>query len=126
MKIEVRIAQWLLAALFFLTGALRLWQALHGIAISDTTLLMSTAQVVLGVLLASGWQLRIVALCAAVLLLIDAALAHPFWKLSGANLTASLLAFLKHMGLVAGLLLLSTAGGARRRSCSSGSTPGGR
>lgn len=115
MKIEVRIAQWLLAALFFLTGALRLWQALHGIATSDTTLLMSTAQVVLGVLLASGWQLRIVALCAAVLLLIDAALAHPFWKLSGANLATSLLAFLKHMGLVAGLLLLSTAGGARRR-----------
>ncbi|MFN3311211.1 MAG: hypothetical protein ACK40R_05805 [Thermomonas sp.] len=115
MKIEVRIAQWLLAALFFLTGALRLWQALHGAPTSDAVLLMSTTQVLLGVLLATGWQLRIVALCAAVLLLIDAATTHPFWKLSGGSAATSLLAFLRHVSLAAGLLLLSTAGGARRR-----------
>lgn len=115
MKIEVRIAQWLLAALFFLTGGVRLWQALHGVATSDTTLLLSAAQVVLGVLLASGWQLRIVSLCAAVLLLIDAAMAHPFWRPSGEAALVALLAFLRQVAVAAGLLLLSTAGGARRR-----------
>lgn len=115
MKLEVRFAQWLLAAVFLVAGGFRLWQALRGVPIGNDTLLLSTAEVLLGVLLAAGWQLRAVALLAAALLLADAALSHPFWRLSGGAQMAQLLQFMKNMGLVGGLVLLSGAGGARRR-----------
>ena len=48
-------------------------------------------------------------------LLADAALSHPFWKFSGGTQIAQLLQFMKNMGLVGGLVLLSGAGGAKRR-----------
>ncbi len=115
MKLEVRLAQWLLAAVFLVAGGFRLWQALRGVPIGNDTLLLSTAEVLLGVLLAAGWQLRAVALLAAALLLADAALSHPFWRLSGGAQVAQLLQFMKNMGLVGGLVLLSGAGGAKRR-----------
>ena len=115
MKLEVRLAQWLLAAVFLVAGGFRLWQALRGVPIGNDTLLLSTAEVLLGVLLAAGWQLRAVALLAAALLLADAALSHPFWRLSGGAQMAQLLQFMKNMGLVGGLVLLSGAGGAKRR-----------
>ena len=115
MKLEVRLAQWLLAAVFFIAGGFRLWQALHGTPTSDTTLLLSTAEMLLGVLLAAGWQLRAVALFAALALLVDAALSHPFWNARGGAQAAQLPQFMKNMGLVGGLILLSGAGGAKRR-----------
>ncbi len=113
---EVRLAQWLLASVFIVMGGFRLWQALHGVATSDITLLLSTGEVVLGVLIAAGWKLRLLTLLAAALLLADAALSHPFWRYAGGQLLATqLLQFMKNMGLVGGLLLLSVAGGAKRR-----------
>ncbi len=115
MKLEVRLAQWLLAAVFLVAGGFRLWQALRGVPIGNDTLLLSTAEVLLGVLLAAGWQLRAVALFAAALLVAEAALSHPFWRLSGGAQVAQLLQFMKNMGLVGGLVLLSGAGGAKRR-----------
>ena len=115
MKLEVRLAQWLLAAVFLVAGGFRLWQALRGVPIGNDTLLLSTAELLLGVLLAAGWQLRAVALLAAALLLADAALSHPFWRLAGGAQVAQLLQFMKNMGLVGGLVLLSGAGGAKRR-----------
>ena len=115
MKLEVRLAQWLLAAVFLVAGGFRLWQALRGVPIGNDTLLLSTAEVLLGVLLAAGWQLRAVALFAAALLVAEAALSHPFWRLSGGAPVAQLLQFMKNMGLVGGLVLLSGAGGAKRR-----------
>ncbi|ODU50973.1 MAG: hypothetical protein ABS98_07605 [Lysobacteraceae bacterium SCN 69-48] len=115
MKLEVRLAQWLLAAVFLVAGGFRLWQALRGVPTGNDTLLLSTAEMLLGVLLAAGWQLRAVALLAAALLLADAALSHPFWKFSGGTQIAQLLQFMKNMGLVGGLVLLSGAGGAKRR-----------
>ncbi|WP_374557339.1 hypothetical protein [Thermomonas sp.] len=115
MKLEVRFAQWLLAAVFLVAGGFRLWQALHGTPTSDTTLLISTAEMLLGVLLAAGWQLRAVALVAALALIVDAALSHPFWNARGGAQAAQLLQFMKNMGLVGGLVLLSGAGGAKRR-----------
>lgn len=115
MKLEVRLAQWLLAAVFLVAGGFRLWQALRGVPTGNDTLLLSTAEVLLGVLLAAGWQLRAVALLAAALLVADAALSHPFWKFSGGTQVAQLLQFMKNMGLVGGLVLLSGAGGAKRR-----------
>lgn len=115
MKLEVRLAQWLLAAVFLVAGGFRLWQALRGVPIGNDTLLLSTAEVLLGVLLAAGWQLRAVALFAAALLVAEAALSHPFWRLSGGAQMTQLLQFMKNMGLVGGLVLLSGAGGAKRR-----------
>lgn len=115
MKLEVRLAQWLLAAVFLIAGGFRLWQALRGVPIGNDTLLLSAAEVLLGVLLAAGWQLRAVALLAAALLVAEAALSHPFWRLSGGAQVAQLLQFMKNMGLVGGLVLLSGAGGAKRR-----------
>jgi putative oxidoreductase len=94
---ETRIAQWLLASVFVVAGGYRLWQALHGVPTGNNTLLLSTGELLLGVLLA------------------DAALSHPFWKFSGGAQAAQLLQFMKNMGLVGGLLLLSGAGGTRRR-----------
>ncbi|MBV2210108.1 MAG: hypothetical protein KUL77_11165 [Thermomonas sp.] len=116
MKIEVRLAQWLLASVFIVMGGFRLWQALHGIPTSNNTLLMSTGEVLLGVLMIAGWQLRAITLLAAAALIADAALSHPFWRYSGGTVLATeLLQFMKNMGLVGGLVLLSTAGGAKRR-----------
>ena len=115
MKLEVRLAQWLLAAVFLVAGGFRLWQALRGVPTGNDTLLLSTAEMLLGVLLAAGWQLRAVALLAAALLLADAALSHPFWRLAGGAQVVQLLQFMKNMGLVGGLVLLSGAGGAKRR-----------
>lgn len=116
MKIEVRLAQWLLASVFIVMGGFRLWQALHGVATSNNTLLLSTGEVLLGVLIAAGWQLRAITLVAAALLIADAVLSHPFWRYLGGNaLAIELLQFMKNMGLVGGLVLLSAAGGAKRR-----------
>lgn len=115
MKIEVRLAQWLLASLFIVLGGFRLWQALHGVPTANSTLLLSSGEVLLGVLIAAGWQLRAVTLLAAALLIADAVLSHPFWRHSGGALAGQLLAFMKNMGLVGGLILLSAAGGAKRR-----------
>jgi len=115
MKIEVRLAQWLLASVFLVMGGWRLWQALHGVPTGNQTLLLSTGEVLLGVLLAAGWQLRAMSLVAAILLLADAAMSHPFWNYAGAAVQLQLLQFMKNMGLVGGLLLLSAAGGAKRR-----------
>ena len=115
MKLETRLAQWLLAAAFLVAGGFRLWQALHGAPIPNGSLLISAGEVLLGVLLAAGWQLRALALLAAAALLADAALTHPFWKFSGSAQAAQLLHFMKNIGLVGGLILLSGAGGARRR-----------
>lgn len=112
---ETRIAQWLLASVFIVAGGYRLWQALHGVPTGNNTLLLSTGELLLGVLLAAGWRLRALALLAAAALLADAALSHPFWKFSGGAQAAQLLQFMKNMGLVGGLLLLSGAGGTRRR-----------
>lgn len=116
MKIEVRLAQWLLASVFLVMGGYRLWLALHGVATSNNMLLLSAGEVLLGILIAAGWQLRALTLLAAALLIADAVLSHPFWRYSGGQVLATqLLQFMKNMGLVGGLILLSAAGGAKRR-----------
>lgn len=116
MKIEVRLAQWLMASVFLVMGGYRLWQALHGVPTANATLVFSAVEFLLGLLIAAGWRLRAMALLAALLMLLDAALSHRFWTLQGAQQGAQLLHFMKNIGLVGGLLLLaSVAGGGRRR-----------
>ncbi len=116
MKPEFRLAQWLMASVFLVMGGYRLWQALHGVPTSNATLAFSAVEFLLGLLIAAGWRLRLMALLAACLMLLDAGMSHKFWLLKGAAQGAQLLHFMKNIGFVGGLLLLAgVAGGGRRR-----------
>jgi putative oxidoreductase len=103
----VTLGRWLLAAVFVVAGALRLWAALRGVPTSDTTLAFSLAQLLVGVLIVAGWQLRWTALAAVALVLIDAVLSHPFWAVRASARTGQMLQFLQQLGLAGGFLLLS-------------------
>ena len=61
MKPETRLAQWLMASVFIVIGGYRLWQALQGVPTSNATLGFSAAEFVLGLLIAAGWRLRVMA-----------------------------------------------------------------
>jgi putative oxidoreductase len=115
MKPETRLAQWLMASVFVVMGGYRLWQALHGVPTSNTTLGFSVAELALGVAIATGWRLRGLALLAAVLTLVDATMSHRFWVLAGAEQGSQLLQFMKNIGLAGGLLLLASVAGGKRR-----------
>ncbi len=116
MKPEARLAQMLMASAFLVIGGYRLWQAMHGASIANGTLVLSAVEFLLGLLLVSAWRLRLVSLLAAAMLVADAVMLHPFWKFGGAEQAAQLLHFMKDVGFIGGLLLLSslTTGGRRR------------
>lgn len=115
MKPETRLAQWLMASVFIVMGGYRLWQALHGVPTSNTTLGLSVGELALGMGIAAGWRLRGLALLAAVLMLVDASMSHRFWVLAGAEQGTQLLQFMKNIGLAGGLLLLASVAGGKRR-----------
>ena len=115
MKPEARIAQLLMASVLLVMGGYRLWQAMHGAPISNGTLIFSALEFMLGFALAAGWRLRMVALLAAALMVLDAAMSHPFWKVGGAEQARQLLHFMENMGFVGGLLLLSSVVTGKRR-----------
>jgi putative oxidoreductase len=116
MKPETRLAQWLLASVFVVMGGYRLWRATQGVPTANSTLVFSAAELALGLALLAGWRLRAMALLGAALMLVDALLSHRFWALSGGAQAAQLLHFMKNLGLVGGMLLLSSmATGGRRR-----------
>ena len=71
--------------------------------------------IALGLALLAGWRLRAMALAAALLMLVDALLSHRFWMLSGGAQATQLLQFMKNIGLVGGLFLLSTVVVGKRR-----------
>ncbi len=108
------LARLLMASVFIVMGGYRLWMAQQGTPTSGATLTFSAIELVLGLLLASGWQLRIVALLAALLMAADAVLSHPFWSLAGAEQGAQLLHFMKNVGFIGGLLLLAVTAPSRR------------
>jgi putative oxidoreductase len=101
------LVRWLLACGFVVSGGYRLFAALAGAALGTEALLLAAAKLVLGVLIAAGWQLRWTALLAAALVLVDAALAHGFWNAHGAARGAQLRQFIQGLPLVGGFLLLS-------------------
>ncbi len=109
------LARLLLASVFIVMGAWRLWAAYQGASASGATLTFSAAELVLGVLVAAGWRVRGLALACAALLVADAVLNHPFWGLAEPARSAQLLHFMKNAGLVGGFLLLSLTAPARRR-----------
>lgn len=109
------LARVLIASVFVVMGAYRLWAAYRGVPTSGSTLTFSGAELVLGVLVAAGWKLRATATLAAALMLVDAVLSHRFWALAGQEQAAQLLHFMKNIGLVGGLLLLALDAGSERR-----------
>jgi putative oxidoreductase len=116
MKPEARLAQMMMASVFLVMGGYRLWQAMHGAPIANGARVSSAVELLLGMALASGWRLRMVALLAAALMLVDAVMSHPFWKSGDSRQAGQLLHFMKNIGFVGGLLLLaSLATGGRRR-----------
>jgi len=113
------LARVLLAGIFIGLGSERLLGAtgvgpLAGTAISSGNLVLSALELTAGLLLAIGWQVRILALLIAVFLVADAFLAHPFWRYHGAEAHGQWLHFLKNLAIVGGLLLLATIPRGRR------------
>jgi putative oxidoreductase len=115
MKPEIRIASWLMASVFLVMGGYRLWHALQGVPTANATLAFSAGEFLLGIAIAAGWRLRAMALLGALLMLVDAVLSHRFWNLQGAAQGAQLLHFMKNIGFVGGLLLLSSVVAGKRR-----------
>ncbi|MGV8931339.1 MAG: hypothetical protein ACOH1R_04405 [Luteimonas sp.] len=101
------MARVLMASVFVVMGGWRLLQAWQGAAIANGTLIFSAIELALGLLILSGWKLRWTATLAALLVLADAVMSHPFWTLHGAEGSAQLLHFMKNIGFIGGLLLLA-------------------
>jgi putative oxidoreductase len=110
------LARLLLASVFVVMGAWRLLAAADGEPIRNSLLVFSAVELLLGLLVAGGWRLRVTASLAALLMLADALLAHPFWTLQAPERGAQLLHFMKNINIVGGLLLLALVSGGRRRS----------
>lgn len=112
----ILLARLLMASVFVVMGAYRLLVAADGAAIPNSTLVFSAVELVLGLLIAIGWKLRLTASLAALLMLADALLSHRFWALQGPEHGAQLLHFMKNINIVGGFLLLALlAGGKPRR-----------
>lgn len=112
----ILLARLLMASVFVVMGAYRLLAAADGAAIPNSTLVFSAVELVLGLLVAIGWKLRLTASIAALLMLADALLSHQFWALQGPERGAQLLHFMKNINTVGGFLLLALlAGGKPRR-----------
>lgn len=101
------LARVLMASVFVVMGSYRLWGAYQGVPTAGSTLTFSAIELVLGLLLAAGWKLRVVAALSALLMVADAVLSHRFWTLAGAEQGAQLLHFMKNVGFVGGLVLLA-------------------
>lgn len=109
------LARVLMASVFVVMGAYRLWAAYRGVPTTGSTLTFSAIELVLGLLIAAGWKLRLTATLAAAAMAADAVLSHRFWALTGQAQAAQLLHFMKNVGLIGGLVLLALTGGSERR-----------
>lgn len=105
----------LVASVFIVMGTYRLLAAYNGVPTPGSTLVFSSVEAMLGLLIATGWKLRWAAILAALLMAIDAVVSHPFWSLHGAERGAQLLHFMKNVGLIGGLVLLAGLPVHRRR-----------
>lgn len=109
------LARVLMSSVFVVMGGWRLLSAWQGVNIANGTLLFSALELTLGLLLLSGWKQRWMAALAALLMLADAVVSHPFWTLEVAERGTQLLHFMKNIGFVGGLLLLASVSGPHRR-----------
>lgn len=76
---------------------------------SAGALAFTAFELVTGLMILFGWQVRWVALILALFLLVDAFVAHQFWRLTGAEQHGQLLHFLKNTSMLGGFLLLAWA-----------------
>lgn len=109
------LARLLLASVFVVMGAYRLLAAGQGAAIPNSTLVFSAGELILGLLIAIGWKLRLTATAAALLMAADAFLSHPFWTLQDPERGAQLLHFMKNVNIIGGLVLLALVSGQKPR-----------
>ena len=104
-----------LASVFMVMGAYRLFAAFQGAPTAGSTLVFSGLELLLGALIAGGWALRWTAMVAALALLLDAVLSYQFWNAAGATQEMQLLHFMKNTSLAAGMLLLALTSGYKLR-----------
>ena len=105
-------ARILLASVFIGLGLSRLLAGagmISGTAtpITAGVIAFSVVELVIGLMIAAGWQVRRGALLMAAFLLVDAFAAHAFWRHPGPEMHGQLLHFLKNLAAIGGLLLLS-------------------
>lgn len=110
------LARVLMASVFVVMGGWRLWSAWQGATVPNGTLVFSTVEFALGLLILFGWRVRWTAALAALLMAADAVMSHPFWTLAGAERAAQLLHFMKNVGFIGGLVLLALVSGGRGKS----------
>ncbi|MDP2229215.1 MAG: DoxX family protein [Moraxellaceae bacterium] len=124
-----RLARVLLAVVFIGLGIERVLVAAgllpaSGAGTSMGALAFGVFELVAGLLLAVGWQVRTIALVLAAFLLVDAFLSHPFWRFAaGEAQHGQLLHFLKNIAMIGGFVLLAWTTSAGSASASGASTP---
>jgi len=79
---------------------------LDGPPVSAGALVFSALELVAGILVMIGWNLRTVASLLAIFILADAFMAHPFWNHAAEERHGQLLHFLKNFSTLGGLLML--------------------
>jgi putative oxidoreductase len=77
--------------------------------------LAGVAEIVLGIMIAIGWQTRIAALGLIAFVVVATLLAHNYWAMEGAARRANEINFYKNLSIIGALLMLM-AGGAGRYS----------
>lgn len=107
------IARILLASVFIGLGAERLLLATGVIGEGGNTfttgaLVFSGVELLAGLALVFGWQVRWIAFLLGVFLVVDAMLTHAFWKFAPEAQHGEYLHFLKNLAMVGGLILLSS------------------
>ncbi len=111
-----------LSSVFVGLGIERVILAVAGTSGGTGALAFAIFELVAGVMILVGWQVRWVALVMAAFLLVDAFLSHQFWRYAGAEQHGQLLHFLKNFTMIGGLMLLSWVEAGRRPSTASQST----
>lgn len=102
-------ARILIPAVFVGLGAERLLigaGVIAGPSMSVGALAFSVFELILGVLIMTGWKLRWTAGVMAIFIIVDAFLAHAFWNYPATEQHGQLLHFLKNISTLGGLLLL--------------------
>lgn len=120
------VARFLIASVFIGLGAERLLMAagvLSGGPVSAGAIAFSAFELVAGLAIVFGWQVRWIAIVMAIFLVVDAFASHPFWAVEAAERHGQYLHFLKNLAAIGGLLLLAWVGNATDRQHLHNRTP---
>ena len=75
--------------------------------------LVGIVELVLGLLVAIGWQTRITAFALVAFTFVATLIAHDFWNMTGAPRAANTVQFYKNVAIIGGLIMLIATGGGR-------------